>query len=199
MEFEFKEDKIVFNRELSILDTITLKFIKVLDKEHIDYVVISGYIAILFGRSRSTEDVDLFVEEMPFAKFEKFWNALSKEGFECINVFNPREAYDEFLKNKTSIRFAEKGDWLPNFEIKFPTEELGKYSLKNKVKVILNGSKLNTSRLETQIAYKLFLGSEKDIEDAAHLWDIFKDKIDRALFNRFAAKLKVENKIKELE
>ena len=49
-----------------------------------------------------------------------------------------------------------------------------------------------------QIAYKLTLGTEKDIEDARHLYKVFKDKLDivsldgfnerfktKELFNRF--------------
>ena len=62
MEFEFKGNKIIFNRELFGLDTLVLKFVKILDAHEIDYVIISGYIAILFCRSRNTEDVDLFIE-----------------------------------------------------------------------------------------------------------------------------------------
>jgi predicted nucleotidyltransferase len=199
MEFEYKKNEIVFNRELSSLDKLVLKFLNFLDKEKIDYVIISGYIAILFGRSRNTEDVDLFIEKMSFEKFERFWKTLEKNGFECIHVSKPKEAYEEFLLNKTSIRFAEKGKWMPNFELKFPSEELSQYSLQHKVKVILNGQKLNTSKLETQIAYKLYLGSEKDLEDAAHLWSLFKNKLDKTLFNKFVSKLKVEDKIKEIE
>jgi len=199
MEFEYNKDNIVFNRELSALDKIVLKFVKILDKEKIDYVIISGYIAILFGRSRGTEDVDLFIEEMSLEKFTHLWNAIEEEGFECINVFNPKEAYEDFLKDKTSIRFAEKGKFQPNFELKFPAQDLSVYALENKIKVILNGEELNTSRLESQIAYKLFLGSEKDLEDAAHLWDVFKNKLDRALFNKFVTKLKVEDNLKEIE
>ncbi len=199
MEFEFKDNQIIFDKELSSLDKIVLKFTKILDKEKIEYVIISGYIAILFGRSRGTEDIDLFIEEMSLEKFETLWGAIEKAGFECINVFNPREAYKEFLLNKTSIRFAEKGNFQPNFELKFPTSDLSKYSISNKVKVYLNKHKINTSRLELQIAYKLFLGSEKDIEDATHLWDLFKNKIDQTLFNKFATKLKVLDKIKEME
>ncbi len=199
MEFEYKKNEIIFNRELSSLDKLVLKFVSILDKEKIDYVIISGYFAILFGRSRNTEDIDLFIEKMPFTKFESFWKALEKNGFECIHISEPKEAYEEFLLNKTSIRFAEKGKWMPNFELKFPSEELSQYSLQNKVKVILNGQKLNTSKLETQIAYKLYLGSEKALEDAAHLWDLFKNKLDKTLFNKFVSKLKVEDKIKKIE
>ena len=69
MELEFSGNRIVFNRELSNLDRLVLRFVKILDKCGIEYVIISGYIAILFGRSRNTEDVDLFIAQMPFEKF----------------------------------------------------------------------------------------------------------------------------------
>ena len=49
----------------------------------IRYVIISGYIAILFGRSRNTEDVDLFIEKIDEKKMSEWWGALEKEGFEC--------------------------------------------------------------------------------------------------------------------
>lgn len=198
MDFVFKKKEIVFDRILSDLDKIVLEFVTILKKEKIDYVIISGYIAILFGRSRNTEDVDLFVKKMTLNRFEKLWKTIEKNGFECLNVSDPKEAYKEYLLNKTSIRFARKGEWLPNFEIKFPTEDLSKYSLENKIKVILNEKTINTSKLELQIAYKLFLGSDKDFEDAKHLWNIFKNKLNKPLFNKFVTKLRVEDRLKEL-
>lgn len=38
-------------------------------KNNIKYVIVSGYVAILFGRSRISEDVDLLVEHISFEKF----------------------------------------------------------------------------------------------------------------------------------
>jgi len=190
MEVKYKKNEIVFNRELSNLDKLVLKFVSVLDNEKVEYVIISGYIAILFGRSRGTEDVDLFIEEMSFARFESFWKALEKEGFECLNVSSPKEAYEEFLKDKTSIRFAEKGDFIPNFEIKFPQTKYNQYSMEHKTKVLLNDSCLNTSEIELQIAFKLNLGSDKDFEDARHLYKVFKEFLDLNL---------LKNQIKELD
>lgn len=198
MEFEYKRNKIVFNRELSNLDKLVLKFVRILDKEKVEYVIISGYIAILFGRSRGTEDVDLFIEEMPFARFESFWKALEKEGFECINVFSPKEAYKEFLKDKTSIRFAEKGDFIPNFELKFPQTKYNQYSMKHKIKVLLNNVRLNTSEIELQIAFKLNLGSDKDFEDARHLYKVFKEFLDINLLKTQIKELNVENEAEKI-
>jgi len=197
MEFEYKKDKIVFNRELSSLDKLVLKFVDVLDKEKIDYVIISGYIAILFGRSRGTEDVDLFIEEMPFSKFKSFWKTLEKEGFECINVFNPKEAYEDFLKNKTSIRFAEKGEFQPNFELKFPHNKENFYSLKNKLEVMLNKQLLITSEIEMQITFKLKLGSDKDYEDARYLYKVFKEHLNMNKLKSHIQELRVEKQAEE--
>ncbi len=199
MEFEFSENKIVFNREFSELDKLVLRFVKILDSLGIDYVIISGYIAILFGRSRNTEDVDLFIEEMPFEKFLLFWNELEKQGFECLNTSNAGAAYNDYLKEMTALRFAEKGMVQPNFELKFPKTDLNQYSLDNKILVEIGGERLNTSKMELQIAFKLYLGSEKDIEDALHLWEMFKDRLNMELFNGFVKRLEVEKKIKLLK
>jgi predicted nucleotidyltransferase len=197
MEFEYKENEIIFNRELSGLDKLVLKFVSVLDKEKIGYVIISGYIAILFGRSRGTEDVDLFIEKMSFEKFENFWKALDKNGFECIHVSEPKEAYEEFLLNKTSIRFAEKGNFQPNFEIKFPHSKENFYSINNKLMVILNGQELITSEIEMQIAFKLKLGSEKDFEDSRHLYKVFKEHLNINKLKSHISELGVEKEAEE--
>jgi predicted nucleotidyltransferase len=192
MELAFEKGKIVFDRELSNLDLLVLRFVKILDRLGIDYVIISGYIAILFGRSRNTEDVDLFVEEMPFGKFERFWKELELEGFECLNTPDMEEAYNHYLKEKIAVRFAEKGFIQPNFEVKFPKTRYNEYSLKNKIEVILKGEKLKTSEMELQIAFKLSLGSDKDFEDARHLYKVFKEHLDKSLLEKQIHALKVE-------
>lgn len=192
MELQFNRNKIIFNRELSVLDKLVLKFVKVLDKQKIDYVIISGYVAILFGRSRNTEDIDMFVEEMPFEKFQKLWAAVEKEGFECIITSNPVEAYNDYLKTELAIRFALKGQMKPNFELKFPKTKYNKYSLSHKIEVLLYKQKLITSELELQIAFKLKLGSEKDFEDARHLYKVFKEHLDMGLLKNQIRELGVE-------
>ncbi len=199
MELEIKDNKIVFGKELSNLDKLVIRFVKILNRLDIDYVIISGYIAILFGRSRNTEDVDLFIEEMPLGKFKRFWRELEKQGFECINASNLESAFDDYLKEMLAIRFAVKGTFEPNFEVKFPKTDLNKYSLKNKIFIEIGNEKINTSKMELQIVFKLYLGSDKDIEDAIHLWQMFKGKLNLELFNRFVKKLKVEDRVKELE
>ncbi len=192
MEFEFTENRIKFERELSNLDRLVIKFVRVLDRLEIEYVIVSGYIAILFGRSRHTEDVDMFIKEMPLEKFKLFWKELEKEGFQCINAASPESAYKDYLQEKLAVRFAEKGMIQPNFELKFPKTRYNIYSLKNKVQVVLNRKKLWASEIELQIAFKLSLGSDKDREDARHLYQVFKEHLDMKLLKKQISELRVE-------
>ena len=60
MKYDTDKKEIILDKELNELDKYVLEFIKILEK-HVDYVIISGYVSILLGRSRSTEDIDLFI------------------------------------------------------------------------------------------------------------------------------------------
>ncbi len=194
MELEFSGNTIRLDKELSELDRLVLRFVKILEKSKIDYVIISGYVAILFGRSRNTEDVDLFIEEMDFAKFMRLWRELEKEGFWCLNTSSPQNAYNGYLKEKLAVRFALKDEMEPNFEVKFPKSRYNIYSLKKKIEVALSAGKMMTSELELQIAFKLSLGSDKDFEDARHLYNIFKEHLNIELLKIHIRDLKVEKR-----
>jgi hypothetical protein len=77
-------------------------------------------------------------------------------------------------------------------EMKFPKIEIDFWTIAERKEVILNNYKMFISPLELQISFKLYLGSEKDIEDAKHLYGMFKDKIDLKLLQEFNQKLKIE-------
>jgi len=64
--------------------------------------------------------------------------------------------------------------------------------LANRKEVLFNGHRLFISPLELQIPFKLHLGSEKDIEDARHLYRMFKEKLNEKTLSSFSKKLKVE-------
>lgn len=190
MEFEYKNKEVVFKKELNELDNLALEFSGILNSLKIENVYVSGYVSILFGRSRSSEDIDLIIEEIDYPLFTKLWDSLSND-FECLNSSNKKEAYDLYLNSSHSLRFAKKGKFEPNMEVKFPKTSLDKLALKEKIKVTLNNKILYISPIEQQISFKFYLGSEKDIEDAKHLFNIFKDKLDMDLLNEFNRKLKV--------
>lgn len=190
MEIEFKEDKIIFDRELSLLDSFVLSFTEHLATNNIKYVIVSGYVAILFGRSRISEDVDILIEHISFEKFLEFWSGI-EQGYECLNTGNSYEAYNDYLENHHAIRIAKKGSFIPNIELKFVKNDLDRYSLEHRRHVKIADRSLYLSPLELQIPYKLFLGSEKDIEDARFLFKLFKDNLDIVLLKMFLTKLKV--------
>jgi len=190
MEIEFNEDTIIFNRELSLLDSFVLSFTEHLASNNIKYVIVSGYVAILFGRSRISEDVDILIEHISFEKFLKFWGELEQR-YECLNTSNAHEAYNEYMVKHHAIRIAKKGSFIPNIELKFVKNDLDRYSLEHSRHVKLANRSLFLSPFELQIPYKLFLGSEKDIEDARFLFKLLKDYLDIGLLKRFLIELRV--------
>jgi len=61
-------------------------------------------------------------------------------------------------------------------------------------KVRVNGKTVYISPLELQIAYKMFLGSLKDMEDAKFLFELFEDRLDKKALLNFLKALKVKNR-----
>jgi hypothetical protein len=192
---EYFEDKkeILLDKELNDLDNFVLDFVGLLDR----YVIVSGYVSILFGRSRMTEDVDLLIPPMEEKEFNKLWEKLYDGGFWCINTPKPKDAFE--MLGEHAIRFSRENAPIPNIEFKVIKNELDKFSYDHRIKVSINSKNLFISPLELQIAYKLFLGSEKDLEDARHLHNIFKDKLNKQELDDSIIKLNVVERMKFLK
>ena len=191
MELEFEDGKrIRFARELSELDKFVFEFVRVLQRLGIRYVVVSGYITILFGRTRTTEDIDVLSEKISFDEFNNLWVILA-EKYECLNTADVTDAYSNYLLHNTAVRFAKKELFIPNIEFKFVKDEVDDYSLTEAIEVEVNDSILNISPLELQIAYKMFLGSEKGLEDAMFLFALFKEHLDLEKLTLFLNNFKV--------
>lgn len=192
MEYNKDKKEIVLNRELSELDKFVLDFLRILEK-HFSYVIVSGYVSILLGRSRATEDVDLLIPNIDKLSFKNLWEDIHKNKFECLNTSNLEEAFDMWQEH--AIRFS-KDSPLPNIKFKKIKNELDNYSFNNRLKVILKNGEIYISPLEMQIAYKLFLGSGKDLEDAKHLYNLFKEKLNKEELLYFVEKLEVSDNFK---
>ena len=88
MDFTYSKKCIkIDDKVLSTLDKFVLDFIKILQK-YMKYVVISGYIPILFGRTRGTEDVDIFIEKIDKKTFVNFYKELIKDNYYFLNPEN---------------------------------------------------------------------------------------------------------------
>lgn len=176
MEF-VNERTIKLNKIINELDKFVLDFARILEK-YTNYVVISGYISILFGRARSTEDIDIFIEKMDKEKLDLLYSDLKKNNYWCLNAESPDELYG-YLKEGLAVRFAKRDETIPNLEVKFINKKLDADIIKESITVITKEGNLKISSIERQIAFKkYYLKSDKDIEDAKHLEEIFKDKID---------------------
>lgn len=190
MDIEIKgRDISIKNKVVSKLDIFVIDFINVL-KKYVDYVVVSGYVSILFGRSRGTEDVDILIKKIDIDTFIKLHKELIEKNYWFLNAENPIELYG-MLENKLAIRATLKNTVIPNIEIKFAKNELDIISLNEHRVVKIGKESLNISPIELQIAFKLHLGSDKDIEDAVYLYDIFLEHLNKAKLKQYMNILKV--------
>ncbi|MFQ5531941.1 MAG: hypothetical protein ACE5ES_04960 [Candidatus Nanoarchaeia archaeon] len=84
MDYFSDKKEIVTDKILSNLDKFVVEFTSLLDKK---YVVVLGYVSILFGRTRATEDVDLLIPYLDRESFEKLWEKINDSDFWCaINL-----------------------------------------------------------------------------------------------------------------
>lgn len=180
MEYDVVAGEIKLGRELNELDKFVLDFVSLLDDK---YVVVSGYVSILFGRSRATEDVDLLVPYLEKNEFIELFRKVHREGFECLNTSDAEEAFD--LWHGHAIRFARVGEPIPNMEFKMVKTGVDRKAYDEKISVLVGSRVLFISPLELQIAYKrYFLSSEKDEGDALHLEELFKSSLDYDKINK---------------
>ncbi|MFH1055882.1 MAG: hypothetical protein V1744_07310 [Candidatus Altiarchaeota archaeon] len=173
-----KDSVIKVDRELSDLDRFTLDFIKILRK-HTTYVIVSGYVSILLGRARSSEDVDIIVPRMDYASFSKLADDIKGGGFWCLQAERNRSIY-EYFQDRIAVRFAKKDAVIPNIELKCAKNRADEIALDEAMTVKLDGDELTISNLELQVAFKeAVLKSPKDMEDAKHIRNIMGAKLDK--------------------
>jgi len=194
MEFEFSKGILKFGKVLSDLDKFVFDFVDLLNSQNIKYVIVSGYVSIILGRTRTTEDIDIFINKIDLKKFELFFKALEQNSYWILNATDVKEPFD-MLEDGLAIRIAKKNTVIPNFEIKFARKDTDFISLKNPLEVVVNKKTILMSPLEIQIPFKFWLGSNKDIEDAIHIYSIFKDKLDKKMLASMAKRLNVEKEM----
>jgi len=190
---EFIDNRTIkIDKELNELDKFVLEFVDVLQK-HAKYVIISGYVSILFGRSRATEDIDIFIDELTKEGFLALYSDLEKNGWWCVNIEGGKGTF-EYLNDNVGVRFAKRGEAIPNIEIKFARKKFDKDSMNDTISVLIGKDKMIISTIEQQIAYKkIALGDEKDMEDAKHLEEVFKDFLDKEKLRKMEALIRSGN------
>ena len=62
------------------IDRFVFNFVRILEK-HVPYVIVSGYVAILLGRNRGTDDIDFFIPKIPKEKLSLLNDDLTSHGY----------------------------------------------------------------------------------------------------------------------
>lgn len=193
---EFDGDTLVIDRTPSELDEMVLEFTEILDKENIDYVIVSGYVAILTGRSRATEDIDIVTERLSQERTATLAERLREKGYWGATM--PLDELFDTLSDNMRQRIAEEGTMIPNIELWFVKNEYERAALADPLVAEVGEHEIAISPLELQIAYKLFLGSEKDFEDALHLYEVFEGQFDEDRLQKYVTELEVNEDYDEL-
>ena len=194
---ELSDDTLTVSRELSELDKDVLEFTQILDACDVNYVIVSGYVAILTGRSRSTEDIDVTLESLSETETEQLVTELKDHGYWGMAM--PLDEMYSMLSEGSRIRIAEEGEMYPNFETWFVSNDVEREALSNPLTVTFDEEQIEISPLELQIAYKLRLAqaadslSGKDFEDALHLYLTFEERFNTEQLETYVKELGVED------
>jgi hypothetical protein len=164
---EFRDDTLVIDKQPSELDTLVIDVTDLLESVGVEYSIVSGYVAVLLGRSRATEDIDIVTERFDERTAEALVEKFRDAGY--WGTAMPLDQMYETLVDDLPVRVAEEDHRVPNVELKFAADQYDRASLTNTVTVRLIDEDLTVGSLELQIAYKLGMGAEKDFEDALYL------------------------------
>lgn len=193
---EITDDEIRIDKPPSELDALALDIVRTLDAVGIEYAVVSGYVTVLLGRSRATEDIDVIVERFDSRTADALASRLRNADY--WGPAMPLEDMYETLDDGLAVRIAKNGDLVPNVEVKFATDRYSKLSLANTVTVTLNESAMRIGSLELQIAYKLGMGAERDFEDALYLYNLLGPSLTTPQLEEFVEELDVESEYDRL-
>ena len=193
---EFTDEGVVIDKPPSDLDRLILEVGDILDDVGIGYSVVSGYVAVLFGRSRATEDIDVITERFDEETADELTNRLQEAGYWGSAM--PLDDLHETLSDDLPVRIAEDGHRVPNVELKFVSDEYDRISLDNAISIRLGEEILRVGSLEFQIAYKLDMGAQKDYEDALYLHEVVGPSLNRTALEEYVTKLGVEDEYEQL-
>ena len=121
----------------------------VLDTVGIEYSVVSGYVAVLFGRSRATEDIGVITERFDDGTADELAKRLREAGHWGSAM--PLDDLHETLADDLPARIAEEGPRIPNVELKFASDESDRISLDNAISVRLGGETLRVGSLSSRL------------------------------------------------
>ena len=194
---ELRNGTLIVEREPNQLDELAIEFSEILGQFDIKHAYIAGYVSILAGRARSTEDVDVLIEQVGEETADELAETLGENGF--WGPAMPLSSMYEMLDNGDNIWVAPTDQITPHLEVKFARDEFDRASLENATTARIGGKTIPIGPLELQIAYKLYLGAQKDVEDAVHLYALFEESLSVPRLEEWVTRLDVEAEYERLK
>lgn len=192
---ELTDDGLIVDRAPNDLDHLAIMFSGILRDLEIAHVFVSGYVAILTGRSRATEDIDVLIERIDANTIEKLVGRLEGEGL--WGPAMPLSRMKAMLED--NIWIAREDKMVPHLEVKYVTDRFDRASLQNRIPAHIAGTEVPIGPLELQIPYKLWMGSKTDIEDAVHLYALFEESLSMVELKQWISELGVEEEYERLK
>lgn len=193
---EFRKGELIVEREPNELDRLAITFTAILNDLDVRHAYVSWYVAVLTGRARATQDIDVLLERIDEPESARLVDRLNAEGM--WGPAMPLDELYEMLANGDNIWIAPEGQVVPHLEAKFVQDEADSTSLRDAIVARIAGTTIPLGPLELGIAYKLFLGSQKDFEDAVHLYTLLSENLRTDDLERWVRKLGVEDDYERL-
>lgn len=187
---ELRNGDLFVERDPNELDDLAIEFTAILDDLEISHVYVAGYTAVLTGRPRSTQDVDALLDPQDESSIDQLVTALENAGM--WGPAMPLEDTYEMLSEGDNIWIAPEEQVVPHIEATFAVDEPDRYAIRNALTAHIGEERIPIGPFELQIAYKLFLGTQQDFEDAVHLYTLFEPTLRITELERWVEKLDVE-------
>lgn len=173
----------------SLINALKLISAYLTDKK-IPYVIVGGISVIAWGRSRTTDDIDIILDHRKL-NVTDFVSYLTENNFfadlEDFQGFNSQDHCTIFFK-----------DGLFRIDIIGIYNQDNQISIDRAILIDFFGIKIRIDNPESLIAHKLLFGSDQDIEDAYAILVRLDNKINKDSLLWYAERLQVSNKLKKL-
>ncbi|MDZ7701638.1 MAG: hypothetical protein U5J98_05975 [Halobacteriales archaeon] len=183
------DGELVVDRRLNELDRLALSFSSILDDLDIGHVFVSGYVALLAGRARSTEDIDVILEPLDDETVDRLVDRLVEA--KLWGPAMPLETLHDVEHDH--IWVARTDEIAPRLDVKFADDRFDRSSLENRFDARLStaDATLPIGPLELQIAYKLWMVGQRDFEDALYLYDLLGETLSTPELEHWVDELEV--------
>jgi len=181
----------IWRRLLMNIEETLLTVTKYFNDQGIPYVVVGGFAAIVWGRVRTTYDIDIIIDhkKLDVKRFIHFLTSkgLSAKEYEITQAFAENSHSTIFVMEKPFYRIDLRGI--------YTTEDREAISTAKKVKY--KDQAIFFSSPENLIAHKLKFGSERDLEDAEVIFLAQKASLNMDYLHALCKRLNVTEKLDE--